>query len=271
MQLFPDCQRRIIRAISHGKAARDIWEGLGQSEAHAVRIEVNQEGSEGIAKTKLPQIPENDMALEIGEFFYQLRAALDSLIYQVLIYQEGVDPPINGDKSEFPICIDKAKFNSNSVNKAPFPKELMDWLRSIQPYIANKPGHPNYELATYLKLLHDCARLDRHRRLHLVGTAVFEVGVKFRMSPGVTISGIEFVGGNLFEDEAEFLRFKVSGFHDGGHRKIQLESKFGVQIALQDLPVPGGGTLAREMGIIVESVKFVAKHFTECFGGDLPE
>jgi hypothetical protein len=249
-----------------------MWEGLGQPEAHSVRIEVNDEGTIGVAKTKLPQIPENDIALEFGEFFYQLRAALDSLIYQALVYVEGVDPPTNGDKSEFPICIDKAKFNSNSVNRSPFPPELRDWLRSIQPYVVTDVSNPNYELARYLKLLHDCARLDRHRRLHLIGTAVFEVGAKFRASPEVTISAVEFIGANLFEEEAEFLRFSISGFMGTGeHRKIQLESQFGVQIAIKDLPVPEGSTLAREMSLLVEAVKFVANKFTESFGGDGPE
>lgn len=269
--LFPDSRRRIQRAVAHGKSVHTEWDSLARPEAHPVRIEISDDGTQGVVKTRLPGIPENDMALQLGEFFYQLRAALDCLIYQASAYVEGIDPPSNENSVEFPICIDEGKFRKNSVNKPPFPQELRDWLLSIQPYVANDASHPNYTLARYLKLLHDYARIDRHRRLHMVGAAIFEVGVHFNASPGVEISGIEFVGGNLFEDEAEFVRFNVSGFKSSERKKIQLKSHFGMQIAMEGHLIPEGGNLGSEMTKIVHAVDYVIRHFRESFGDDFSE
>ena len=141
-RLFPDSVKRINRAVLHYNAVYAEFLKFIQPDAHTVHIEMSEQETEGVAKTRLPDVPENDMALELGEFFYQLRAALDSLIYQASIYTEGVDPPSNKDKVEFPICIDEGKFNRNAVNRKPFPTKLRNRLLSIQPYAAKDPGNP---------------------------------------------------------------------------------------------------------------------------------
>jgi len=251
--------------MAHGKAVQSEWERLVQPEAHAVRIEINEDGTAAVAKTQLPSVPQNNIPLELGEMFYQLRAALDGLIYQASAYVEGVEVPSNGDKVEFPICIDKAKFNSNAVNRPPFPKELRNWLLSVQPYIANDPSHPNFALAKYLKILHDCARIDRHRRLHLVGRALFEIGAQFTTSPGVEVADVEAVAGNIFEQEAEFLRFSVSGFRGNPTAEIKLQSKFGLEIAIEGVPVPEGGNLGRELTQVARSVAHIIDYFKRNF------
>lgn len=271
MRLFPDSVKRLNRAVVHYNAAYAEILKFVQPEAHDVVVEINDAGTEGVAKTRLPEPPDNDVALELGEFFYQLRAALDSLIYQTSVYTEGVDPPSNKNKAEFPICIDKGKFNQNAVNKLPFPPQLRDWLLSIQPYVARDASNNYHMLSQYLEILHDCARIDRHRRLHLVGIASFNVDVEFETSPEITVSSIERVNGNILESEAIFLRFRIEGMRPGKEYKIKLKSKFQLEITLENLPVPSGGNMGRELVRIMNAVDQVIKVFKDCYGGDTNE
>ena len=264
MDLFPDSVKRLNRAVLHFNAAQAEITKFIQPDGHSVVIEMNEEWTEGVAKTRLPSVPENDIALELGEFFYQLRAALDALIYQASIYSEGASPPSNEEKVEFPICIDEGKFNRNAVNKAPFPKELRDWLLSIQPYIAHDPRHPCHSLSRYLQILHDCARIDRHRRLHVAGVASFDVGTEFKTSPNVIVYGIEAVDGKILQDEAVFLRFKVPKSISTDPKKIELKSKFRLQIAVSDLPIPEGSDTGKELRRIIDAVALVIGFFKEC-------
>lgn len=268
MQLFPDSVKRLNRAVSHYNAAYAELVKFVQPDAHEVIVEIDESGTRSIAKTRLPGPPENEVALELGEFFYQLRAALDSLIYQTSIYSEGVDPPSNKNRVEFPICIDKEKFNSNPVNSSPFPHELRDWIFSIQPYVTRNIHNPNHKLGHYLEILHDCARIDRHRRLHLVGTASFDVGVEFETSPEITISEIERVDGNVLESEAIFLTFRIEGMRPGKEYKIRLKSSFELHITIENLPVPAGGNMGNELLAILHSVDFVIRFFKDCYRVD---
>lgn len=185
--------------------------------------------------------------------------------------RDVIPPPTNGGKFEFPICADEKKFKRNAINLPPFPSELRNWLLSIQPYIAKHPSHPNYTLAKYLNILHDCARIDRHRKLHIVGGALSNVDLDFLPSPGLAVTGFEFVNGDIFEREDVFLRFRLGGFTPGSSRNLKLKIKFGVQISIEDVPVPNGSTTGNEMTNIVEAVDFVVRYFKDAFGGNSAE
>ncbi len=186
MPHFTDSWKRIERAVVHGKAFKAEWESLIQPESYRVFIEMESDWTSGVAKAVPHVIPKNDLALELGEFFYQLRAALDAAVYQAAIFAEGVDTPTKQDSIEFPIYIDSGKFNKNPINKPPFPEELRDWLESIQPYNTAKTANTNYStLNGTLKLLHDCARKDRHRRLHVIAAVPIQLNCGFEITePG---------------------------------------------------------------------------------------
>lgn len=93
MELFPDSVARLRRAVSHGVAIQAEWQRIAQPESHVVRIDVNEDGTQGVAKTFIPAIAKNEISLQLGELFYQLRSALDGLIYQAAVYDEGCNTP----------------------------------------------------------------------------------------------------------------------------------------------------------------------------------
>ncbi len=265
-RLFPDSWRRIDRAHTHGKNFREMWERWGHSEAHNVRIEMNDDWTAGEVKAIPKSLPDEDVALLLGEFFYQLRAALDSLIYQASIYAEGIDPPSNEGQVEFPICIDPGKFARNAVNRSPVPKDLRDWLEAIQPYMTRDESSPNHQLGYYLELLHDCARKDRHRKLHVAAAVPFEMGVSFSTTPGVTISDIEPVPCNLLDNETTVLQFRVGGVTRDNFAKIRLETQIGVKLGLIDIPIADDGNIGEELTKILNAVVWVTHFFEDAHG-----
>jgi hypothetical protein len=83
------------------------------------------------------------LALELGEFFYQLRAALDGAFWEAAVIASEGKVPAKGDSIAFPICPTKDKFDISPVHKLPFPKELYDLICSIQPLSSVRiRGHP---------------------------------------------------------------------------------------------------------------------------------
>ena len=103
-----------------------------------------------------------ELSLVLGEFLYQLRGALDNCLYTVAVIDSGQSPPPNADLLEWPICLTPEKWRSNARRFAALSLEVRQALEAIQPYQAEQPGW------SCLRILHDLARVDRHRALHLV-------------------------------------------------------------------------------------------------------
>lgn len=266
--MFADSYRRFDRALVHAKAFKEIWESLVKPESFTTRIELNADGTGGIAKAIHPKFPENDMAIELGEMFYQLRASLDCAVYKAAVLAEGIDPPSNENRVEFPICSDAGKFQRNPVNDAPFPKDLRDWLELIQPYNVAKTANSDIaNMGRFLEILHDCARKDRHRRLHFVAAVPSFVQYAFSPDFAAAIRGVRIIGDvNFFEDKDEFLAFDLIPHPAGRYQgEFKLETAVMTEVAFENIrplmPGESGYALAR----ILESVESILDYFEGFF------
>src|SRR5450631_3153279 len=237
MSLFSDSRKRVDRAVAHAKTFKSIWETTLDPTAYSTTIEMNSDWTEGVAKFIHAPISENNLALELGEMFYQLRAALDALVYKTSVLAEKVDPPSNEDRVEFPICHVQSKFERSTVNKAPFPSKIRDWLETIQPYNASKTVGTEYEsFNRTLGLLHDCARKDRHRKLHVIAAVPTSIEYKLQPSHG-RVTFWQPIEANLLEGKDEFLRFRVDGISKGDGAKIKLDSAALIEVAIEEIPL----------------------------------
>jgi len=208
------------------------------------------------------------MALELGEFFYQLRAALDAAVYQVAVWSEGIDPPSKQDSVEFPICIKPEKFERNPINLPPFPKEMRDWIEAIQPYSTAKTANTTYStLNNTLKLLHDCARKDRHRKLHVVAAVPVGMKVQFAITgpSSVKITSIEPQRANFLENESVFLTFGTEGITKQDGTNIGLKTEMQVIVSIDEIPVAHDGNLGAELDRIVQATRFVLETFESMY------
>ena len=79
-ELFSKCHARIGRAVHHSNEAAEIWNGLDIMHLLAVTLFVRDDGTGTLDVDQVEPLPEN-LELELGEFLYQLRAALDGAVY----------------------------------------------------------------------------------------------------------------------------------------------------------------------------------------------
>lgn len=107
------------------------------------------------------------IALEFGEYLYNLRAALDHLAYTLAVFDSKQDPPPREDAIQFPIYDTKDGFQRNEYRIEALSEKHREWIESVQPYMGeNGPVH------YLLHWLNDLARKDRHRQLHVMGAHI---------------------------------------------------------------------------------------------------
>jgi hypothetical protein len=262
MRLFEDSWKRLDRAAMHGQVFTKEWQGLLKPEAFETRSEHKSDGAVAIVG-RFREIPKNDLALELGEFFYQLRAALDGIIFKAAEIKSAPNPPANENSLEFPICPDRKKFEGSAVYKGPFPDELKTWLQSVQPYNAPNSSDPNVvEYGRRLKLLHDCARKDRHRKLHIL--AAVPVSMNWNFTPPLPTGRIRLLKANFFEHEAEFLELRLRE-SDWKNPDIKLETNIRLEVSVGEMPGLVGQAVADEMDGLLRAVQLIVRDFEVSF------
>jgi hypothetical protein len=211
--LFGDSWKRIKRAKVHAEA---FWhEVLRVFPQDGCTVNLDQENERTWIATAAFKVSPDDelLSLELGEYFYQLRAALDALIWKAVWITQGSEPPADANRLEFPIYSTKRKFDDAAIHTYPFPQELRDWIGTIQPYCADKPiGDPERGLQNTLTAIHDCARKDRHRRLHVAAAIAKTVHYDFLdgFPEGVIIRSAEILPADFFKGKNAFLRVELA-------------------------------------------------------------
>jgi len=120
-------------------------------------------------------------------------------------------------------------------------KKLTDDMRrlieTVQPYTGatGRAEGKEWNLGQTLSILNDWARIDRHRRLHLAGTAISKGNLQFRTPQGTGIEFCDFQSGKfLLEHDREVARFKVRNFVSG--MEIYVDAQFAFEIVVDEVP-----------------------------------
>jgi transposase len=139
-------------------------EGFCQSR---VAIEMNSDWTTGIVKVvALKRLPKNDLALELGEMFYQLRAALDAVVYQAAILAGGYTGQLFADggmerlKATVQVVQRNELHTSVVLPKRWVVERSFAWLEKCRRLWKNCER----KLNTSLQFLHLAFRLFRLRR-----------------------------------------------------------------------------------------------------------
>ena len=205
------------------------------------------------------------LALELGEFFYQLRAALDGAFWEAAVIVLGGKVPAKPNSIEFPICANKDKFGTSSVHKLPFPKKLYDLICSIQPYrVSEYADTPDESFLRMVQLLHDCARFDRHRELHVV--AAFPSAGKatlFSVQP-YQFTHIQALRSNFLEDECHFLGFRIDGWDGTAEPDVALQGHLDIEISVKEIP------RSMNLGDCLEVLRVTTAYIVEQFAQAFP-
>jgi hypothetical protein len=189
MDLFSKCYARIERAIEHSNRMAELWNGARLRRLVDFRVEVDRQGrgTMWLDENSL-EIP-LELELELGEFLYQLRAALDGSVYACAIEDSGTDPPPNISTIEFPICAKRGDWRGQARKIAALNAGRRRFIELMQPF--EEPDlSPELRIGNFnrsLRFLNDLARIDRHRTLHSWCTAVVKLKPLLRLPEGVKL------------------------------------------------------------------------------------
>jgi hypothetical protein len=258
MSLFKECWDRLRRAEAHRTAFMQHWNTLIEENSHRTEGQIDPNGTGIIRVIRNTTFDAGEMPLELGEFFYQLRAALDGAMYKAVVKVTGTDPPANENQLYFPIYTNAATFKDRALYFEPLPDELRFWLGDIQPYNAVKMENtPLVGINAILRLLNDCARKDRHRRLHVVAAVACEASGTVRLDPPCQVISVEAIPANLLDDECQIMRLRIAGFSPA--TRIDVDGVLRVEISVSEIPGVVGARLDRVLrnlhsaaGIIIE-------------------
>lgn len=266
-KIFPESWKRLDRAALHLKAFQTEWERITEPKSYEFVTEPSSDWTLGCLRAKAKNSRENSLAHELGEFFYNMRAALDSTVYQAAIFLEDTASPANADSLEFPICDTEKRFKKSRIDKRNFPPDLVSWIRSIQPYNAPNTTDPGtLDLMTHLLMLHNCARKDRHRLPHIVAAFPTHLSCRFSaIPPTIRVRNGQGIRVNFLESDDPFFFFEIHGADLTQNCNIKLESALKLEVSVDQIPIPPGGSFDSEIKRVCAAVEYVVGYFENGF------
>jgi hypothetical protein len=123
-----------------------------------------------------------ELALIFSEWLAALRAALDNALYALAAAVSGQNPPAQAERIQYPICSTPVEFKRHAKRLSMLPQLVVEALEKSQPY--QSPYGPESNLTYWI---HELARRDRHRSLHVGLGRVDEHRIRVAPPLGVTI------------------------------------------------------------------------------------
>jgi hypothetical protein len=221
---FDSCWERIERAATHRKTSIEIWNAF--IEDHPYHFSLDPEG-DGVFVLRVwqdrPTPPE--LSVIAGEWFYNLRCALDYAIWAAAVYENGSLPPPNEGVLQYPIYDSAAAWSKNLYRLKPLTQHQRDRLATMQPYSSEDPD------ANYLGWINRLARIDRHRRLSVVTAYMAEMSPVFQVPEGCT-TALQFGNRVLVDGHADIARVTVSPWQEDW--EIKANPRVGIDPEIAD-------------------------------------
>jgi hypothetical protein len=205
---------RLDRAKVHSQQFGEVWSTfIKEEEPYYPVVTTDDEGEGTIFVRASESFPGEHLALHFGEMLYQLRAALDSLIYEVAILDSGENPPPKEEHLEFLIRDSEASFDNAAWKIKPLSDQHRAMIESVQPYDVEKRGEAEQLVAGVLNELNDLARKDRHRGLRVIASWVSNKNPSIEtLPPGCSLEWLKVTEDGLLKEEGEVARFKIRGW-----------------------------------------------------------
>lgn len=204
-QLFAAAFARLNHAETKRREFGEAWKQYISIHPWDIDVrQVNPTSFEIIAVTR-EQAPLR-LSLAFSDWLAMIRAALDNGLYAWVAAATGQTPPLRAERIQFPICTTPKEFASQRQRLSGVPQEILDIVELGQPYM----GAYGPE-STLVYRLHELARTDRHRSLHVSLGRVSAHHIRVQLPDGVTAIFDESVEPyQHIEDELLIGRFTTS-------------------------------------------------------------
>lgn len=248
---------RLNRAKQHFEAFGHSWAEYLAARPHSLDHTVEEDGIVAVRLVRRMPLPV-ELSLVFGEFLYELRAALDNCLYAVAVLVSGQNPPPSAARLEWPIRLTPKEWKDQSKRYQDLPLEIVEALEAIQPYQAELSGWNS------LGVLHDLARVDRHRSPHGLGLYLADLRMVFdRSMIEVVTSGRP----RFIHDGDEIVRLRVGQAVVLSPENFDLKLEFDVDVT--DVPEVLGpsDTLGRPWGSLHKRMHSLIKAVDEYTSG----
>ncbi len=173
----PGYQLKLDQAAEHLQSLKAKIERWLGGHPYVLVNKFNPERGEHSVWIRPEGEPPAEFSIIVGECLYNLRSALDYLVYDLVKAHKGT--PLSSDvatKSEFPIFIDRNKFEEHRKRKiGGIDERAQAVIEGLQPYDKDRGFHSFASLFARrhpeayhpLWLLHELSNIDKHRERHL--------------------------------------------------------------------------------------------------------
>jgi len=192
---------------------------------------------------EIPPIDEDRWSTAVGDCLFNLRAALDHIVYALhdLFYSGSV--PADAERAaQFPVLnlrqltsrggtLGKPRTDTwNEINRLSEPQRAA--IEELQPYRrSNNGSDPLDVLREVILAIHELNIVDKHRHLHVVRTATFALGVPtfpdeygFENDPN----------GDALESHAEIDRWTFTSIPPNIAEQVNVHREVYAEIAIEE-------------------------------------
>jgi hypothetical protein len=247
---------RLAWADKHLEAIYDEARDYREREPYVVVQERELESGWEIARFKLREEPPPHLGLILGDFLHNLHAALDNLVFQLLL----VNRRTPGRRHSFPIFEDPDDFESEGRRRLKYVRsDHVRVIEDLQPYPGRDEPGPRA-----LRALNLYSNLDKHRALH-AAFAVLDprperLVVRRESLESEFVVHVEYTSaGKPLEDGTEIARFLPESVRP--QPKVKMQVEFPIEIAF------GGAGLALNA---LPQIRAEIGNVIEFFAGDFP-
>lgn len=167
---FEGVNAKVARADDGLASLKDEMNRFCKELRRSVNREIREDTDEQvwIYRGETPKVPFG-WSVRIGEILYNLRSALDHLVWQ-LVLANGQTP---GQYNSFPIVSDKSKWDKEKTRKLKgISQRDEEMIRRLQPYTGGVtlPSFP-FDVSAFWAL-HTLCNIDKHRHLILAAISL---------------------------------------------------------------------------------------------------
>jgi len=254
---FQTCWDRVDRAEVHRQSLTELWNSLDTDSNYVSSTKMNDDGTGKFFITPVETNWLLPFSLEFGEMLYHLRSALDSCVCDAAALEFKQDPSPDEQRWNLPITADPAKF-AEAIKRMPrITNGMRAILETVQPYTTTTGTNEGkqWDIGLVLSVLNDWARIDRHRKLHLVGTTLVDGVLQIGSPPEMTVEYCNFTQGNTLEDQSEIAEFKIANFLPGA--KNYMKCGFTFKIIVNEVPRCELEEISTAMMLSIQAVREV--------------
>jgi hypothetical protein len=193
-----------------------------------------------------------------GECIYNLRCALDYLIWQLVIERTGADPP-RPELVQFPIVERESDLRKGraAVTMKQLSPPARKFIRRVQPY-----AHRKEKGLAWLKAI---SNYDKHRSALVTVRAIASGSLTFETPPNSQVQGVRARTRGPVEDGAEIGRFTLVMTGAARDSRVNVNAKFAYQEVFQTPALVRGKPVLRTLDVIRRVVERILREANPLF------